>query len=77
MGILMLIIPPPQNGGWGGYNGLALSRLYARLYYHVCSINPIPIKGVSSNLAEMLTSTRGCTEPMCQLKVKVTLEGQN
>ena len=49
LGILMLIILPPQNGG--GYNGLALSRLSACLHYRVHSINPIPIEGVSSNLA--------------------------
>jgi len=49
------------------------------LHYLVRSINPIPIEGLSSNLAEMFTSTSGCTEPMlpmCQLKVKVTIEGQ-
>jgi len=43
------------------------------------SLNPIPIEGFSSNLAEMFTSTRGCAEPMlpmCQLKVKVTIKGQ-
>jgi len=63
----------------GGYNGLALSRPSVRLHYRVRSINPIPIEGFSSNLAEMFTSTRGCAEPMlpmCQLKVKVTIEGQ-
>jgi len=50
-----------------------------RLHYRVRSINPIPIEGSSSNLAEMFTSTRGCAEsmlPMCQLKVNVTVEGQ-
>jgi hypothetical protein len=34
----------------------------------------------SSNFTQMFTSTRLCAEPMlplCQLKVKVTLEGQN
>ena len=48
-----------------------------RLHYPVRSINPIPIEGFSSNLAEMFTSTRGCAElmlPMCQLKVKVTVK---
>jgi hypothetical protein len=37
------------------------------------------IEGFSSNLAQMFTSTGGCAEPMllmCQLKVKVTIEGQ-
>ena len=50
-----------------------------RLHYRVRSSNPIPIEGFSSNLAEMFTSARGCAEPMlpmCQLKVKVTIEGQ-
>jgi hypothetical protein len=50
-----------------------------RLHYLVRSINPIPIEGFSSNFAQMFTSTRGCAEPMlpmCQLKVKVTIEGQ-
>jgi len=45
----------------------------------VRSINPIPIKEFSTNLAEMFTSTRECAEPMspmCQLKVKVTIKGQ-
>jgi hypothetical protein len=49
------------------------------LHFCVCSIDPIPIEGFSSNLAQMFTSTRGCAEymlPMCQLKVKVTIEGQ-
>jgi hypothetical protein len=43
------------------------------------SINPIPIEGLSENLAQMFTSTKGCAEPMfpmCQLKVKVTIEAQ-
>ena len=54
-------------------------RLSVRLHYRVRSINPIQIKGFSSNLAEMFISTRGCAKhmlPMCQLKVKVTIEGQ-
>jgi len=49
------------------------------LHYRVRSINPIPIDGFYSNLAAMLTSSRGCAEPMlplCQLNVKVTIEGQ-
>jgi len=65
------LYPDHKMWGVGGYNGFAL--------YHVRSINPIPIEGFSSNLAEMFTSTRGCAEPMlpmCQLKVKVTIEGQ-
>ena len=50
-----------------------------RHHYRVCSINPIPIGGFSSNLAEMFTSTRRCAKAMLlmgQLKVKVTIEGQ-
>jgi len=75
----MLIIPPPQNVVVGGYNGFALSRPSVCLHYRVRSINPILIEGFSSNLDEMFTSTRGYAElmlPMCQLKVKVTIEGQ-
>jgi hypothetical protein len=47
--------------------------------YRVRSVSPTLIEGFSSNLAQMLTSRRGCAEPMlpmCQLKVKVTIEGQ-
>jgi len=69
--------------GGGENNGFALSsrsvRPSVRLHYRVSSINPILIKEFSSNLAEIVTSTRGCAEPMlpmCQLKVKVTIEGQ-
>ena len=49
------------------------------LHYRVRSINPIPIEGFSSNLAVILTSLRGCAKPMlplCQLNVKVTINGQ-
>ena len=67
----------------GGYNGFALSRRSVlpsvRLHYCVSSINPILIEEFSSNLAKIVTPTRGCAEPMlpmCQLKVKVTIEGQ-
>ena len=66
--------------------GLSIGQLkvkYQTIKYktlgRVRSINPIPIEGFSSNLAEMFTSTRGCAEsmlPMCQLKVKVTIEGR-
>jgi len=69
--------PHHKMCGGGGYDGFALSRLSVGLHYRVRSINPIPIQGFSSNLAEMFTSTRGCAEPMlhiCQLKVKVTIE---
>jgi hypothetical protein len=58
--------------------GPSVGRL-VRLHFRVRSITPIPIEGFSSNLAQMFTSTRGCAEPMlliCQLKVKVTIEGQ-
>jgi len=54
-------------------------RPSVRLCCRVRSINPILIKGFSSILAEIFTSTRGCAElilPMCQLKVKITIEGQ-
>jgi len=71
----------------GGYDGFALSRPSVGrsvgpsvlLHYRVRSINPIPIDGFSLNLAAMLTSSRECAEPMlplCQLNVKVTIEGQ-
>jgi len=70
-----------------GYNGFALSRRSVgpsvrqsvRLHYRVRLINPIPIEGFSLNLPEIFTLTRECAEPMlpmCQLKVKVTIEGQ-
>jgi len=45
----------------------------------VLSINPIPIEGFCSNLAEMFTLTREYAEPMlsmCQLKGNVTIKGQ-
>ena len=47
------------------------------LHYRVRSINPIPLEGFSSDLAEMFTTTRGCAElmcPVCHLKVKITNE---
>jgi len=34
------------------------------------------MEGFPSNLNDTFTSTRGCAEPMCQLKVKVTVKGQ-
>jgi hypothetical protein len=76
--ILFFYTPTTKCGG-GGYNGFALSRPSVRLHFRVRSITPIPIEAFSSNLAHMFTSTRGCAEPlfpMCQLKVKVTIEGQ-
>ena len=42
----------------------------------VRSINPLLIEGFLSNLNDTLTPTRGCAEPMCQLKVKVTVKCQ-
>jgi len=54
-------------------------RCRVRLHYRVRSVKPIPTEGFSSNFTEMFTSTRGCAEamlPMCQIKVKVTIEGQ-
>jgi len=61
---------------WGG-GAIMDSLCRVRLHYRVCSVKPIPIEKISSNLTEMFTSTRGCAEamlPMCQLKV--TIEGQ-
>ena len=66
----------------GGYNGFALSRRSVGR-----SVRPSPLscplyKAYTNGrifLVEMLTSTRGCAEPMlqiCQRKVKVTVEGQ-
>jgi len=34
------------------------------------------MEGFPSNLNVTFTSTRGCAEPMCQLKLKVTVKGQ-
>ena len=34
------------------------------------------MEGFSSILNDTFTSTRGCAEPMCQLKVKVTVKGK-
>jgi len=68
---------------WGGGNNEFACRVrssvrpFVRLHYRVRSINQI--EEFSLKLAEMLNSTSGCTEPMlpmCQLKVKVTIEGQ-
>ena len=45
----------------------------------VRSITPLLMEGCPSNLNDTFTSTRGCAEPMvsmCQLMVKVTVEGQ-
>jgi hypothetical protein len=79
----MFIIPQPQNVAGAIMDSLCRVALSigpsVRLHYSVRSINPIPIEGFSSNLAQMFTSTRGCAEPMlatCQFKVKVTIEGQ-
>ena len=67
---------------WGGgaiIDSLCRIRPSIRLHYRVRSLNPIPIEGFSLNLSEMVTSTRGCAEPMLpkcqprsrsQLKVK-------
>jgi len=51
-------------------------------YYTLCrvrSITPLLMEGFPSNLNDTFTSKRGCTElilPMCQLKVKVTVNCQ-
>ena len=45
----------------------------------VRSITPLLMEGFPSNLNDTFISSRGCAEPMlpmCQLKVKVTVEGQ-
>jgi len=34
------------------------------------------MEGFPLNLYDTFTSTRGCAESMCQLKVKVTVKGQ-
>ena len=43
-------------------------------------ITSLLMEGFLSNLNDTFTSTRGCAEPMlpmCQVKVKVTVKGQN
>jgi len=84
-----VFIPPPQNV-WGGavLDSLCrvgrLVRLSVRLYVRpspirISSITPLLMEGFPSNLNDTFTSTRGCAEfmlPMCQLKVKVTVECQ-
>jgi len=76
----LVIIPPPQNVGGGGYTGFALSRRsVGPSPFRVRSITPLLMEGFPSNLNDTFTSTRGCAEPMlpmCQLKVKVTVKGQ-
>ena len=75
-----LFITPPQNV-WAMMDSLCRVRPSVGrsvrpsvlLHYRVRSIYRIPIDGFSSNLAAMLTSSRGCAEPMlplCQLNVK-------
>ena len=47
---------------------------------HVRSINSILIEEFSLNFTQMFNSTRLCAKsmlPLCRLKVRVTLEGQN
>jgi hypothetical protein len=46
---------------------------------HVRSVSPTQTERFSPNLAQMFTFSRGCAEPMlpvCQLNVKITIEGQ-
>ena len=78
-----LFITPPQNAG-------AIMDSLCRVRPSVGrSVRPSPLScllyksysnwRISSNLVAMLTSSRGCAEPMlplCQLNVKVTIEGQ-
>ena len=49
------------------------ARRSVRLHYCVRSINPIPIKGFSSYLADMSTLTRGCAEHVAN----VSAQGHN
>ena len=70
-----ILISPPQNVG--GYTGFALSRRSVRPSpIRVRSITPLLMEGFPSNLNDTFTLTRGCAEPMCQLKVKVIVKGQ-
>jgi len=79
----IIIIPPPQNVG-GGYTESALSRRSVGRSVRpspisVRSITPLLMEGFPSILNDTFTSTRGCAKPMlhmCQLKVKVTVQGQ-
>ena len=54
-------------------DSLCRTRRSVRLHYCVRSINPIPIKGFSSNLADMSTLTRGCAEHVAN----VSAQGHN
>jgi hypothetical protein len=84
--MLSLLYPPQQNLGaimdslCRVRRSVGLSvRPSFRLHFRVRSINPKQIEVFSSNFAQMFTSTRGCAEPMlpiCQLKVKDTIEVQ-
>jgi hypothetical protein len=72
-GQLWPLLYPHHKMCGGCYNGFALSCRSVRLHYRVSSINPIPIEGFSSNLAQMFTSTRG----MCRTHVDhVSAQGQ-
>jgi len=54
-------------------------QIFNKQYYtlcRVCSITPLLMEIFPSNLKGTFTSTRGCAEPRCQLKVKVTVYGQ-
>ena len=54
-------------------------QIFNKQYYTLCrvrSITPLLMEGFPSNLYDTFTSTRGCAEPMCQVKVKVTVKGQ-
>jgi len=79
--ILNMIIPPPQNVGWGGYTGFALSRRSigpsVRLPIHFRSITLLLMEGFPSNLNDTFTSTRECAEPIFPMfQLKVTVKGQ-
>jgi len=54
-------------------------QIFNKQYYTlwcVRSITPSLMEGFPSNLNDTFTSNRGCAEPMCQVKVKVTVKCQ-
>jgi hypothetical protein len=64
-----------QGNNWRS----SIKQWNIRQYCCVSYVSPTLIERFSSILAQMFTSTRECAElmlPMCQLKVKVKIEGQ-
>ena len=56
-----------------------IGQIFNKQYYTLCRvryITPLIMEGFPSNLNDTFTSTRGCAETMCQLKVKVTVKDQ-